>query len=166
MRNLCHLSVISARENLVSNALYFLINKSSTVKWIATFADKKSTILLSSKDIRLRCMVLFPLMHFIVKIVHYFLEVKKIWDIILPTNIKAQNMCKIFSLVPSKKLATQENLDKLSVYFSIFGLMKLTKTILTNCQVLSVFFGIHTCKFKSKHLVCHFFGGRFFRERE
>ena len=28
------------------------------------------------------------------------------------------------------------------------------------------FFGLHTCKFKSKHLVRHFFGGRFFRERE
>ena len=87
MRNLRHLSVISARENLVSNALYFLINKLCIVKWIAMFAGKKSTIRLNSKDIRLLCMVLFPLVHFIVKIVHYFFEVKKIWDIILPTNI-------------------------------------------------------------------------------
>jgi hypothetical protein len=29
-------------------------------------------------------------------------------------------MCKIFSLVPSKKPVTRENLDKLCVYFSIF----------------------------------------------
>ena len=88
MRNLRHLSVISVLENLVSNALYFLINKSSTVKWIAMFAVKKSIIHLSSKDIKLRCMVLFLKVCFIAKIVHYFFEVKKIWDIILPTNIK------------------------------------------------------------------------------
>ena len=88
MTNLRRLSVISVRENLVSNVLYFLINKLSTAKWIATFADKKSTIHLSSKGIKPRCMVLFRRVHFIVKIVRYFFEVKKIWDIILPTNIK------------------------------------------------------------------------------
>ena len=33
---------------------------------------------------------------------------------------KARNMCKIFSLVPSKKPPTRENWEKLSVYFSIF----------------------------------------------
>ena len=34
--------------------------------------------------------------------------------------IKARNMCKIFSLVPSKKPVIRENWDKLSVYFTIF----------------------------------------------
>ena len=29
----------------------------------------------------------------------------------------ARNMCKLFSLVPSKRLVTRENWDKLSVYF-------------------------------------------------
>ena len=33
---------------------------------------------------------------------------------------QVRNMCKIFSLIPSKKPPTRENWDKLSVYFSIF----------------------------------------------
>ena len=33
---------------------------------------------------------------------------------------RAWNMCKTFSLVPSKKLVTRENWDKLNVYFSTF----------------------------------------------
>ena len=32
----------------------------------------------------------------------------------------ARNICKIFSLIPSKKPPTREKLNKLSVYFSIF----------------------------------------------
>ena len=38
----------------------------------------------------------------------------------------AQNMCKIFSLFPSKQLVNRENRDKLSVYFSIFWMIKCT----------------------------------------
>ena len=68
-------------------------------------------------------------------------------------------MCKMFSLLPSKKPVTREDWDKLPIYFSIFWVIKLTKTpILPNCQVPNVlFFCINVdCivkKLKSKRLV-------------
>ena len=71
---------------------------------------------------------------------------------------KARNMCKIFSLIPSKKPATRENWDKLSVYFLIFewqylqlyhekpfGAWQFGK--------IGVFVNFITQKLKSKHLI-------------
>ena len=88
MTNQLHLNVISVRGNLDWKERYYLINKLFIQKSLVMFADKKFTIRLSSKDIKLQCMALFPQMHFIVKIVLYFFEVKKTWDTTLQTNIK------------------------------------------------------------------------------
>ena len=102
-------------------------------------------------------------------------------------------MCKIVSLVPSKKSVTRENCDKLSCLLFNFWMIKWTKTpILRNYQVPNGFFWFN-CKFnhskiqqfvmlslkekyiiliiqklKSKHLICLIFLWRqvFLRERE
>ena len=66
---------------------------------------------------------------------------------------KVRNICKIFSLVPSKN---RENWEKPGVYF---WMIKFTRTqILPNCRVPNDFFCITVNfiiqKLKSKHLVC------------
>ena len=66
---------------------------------------------------------------------------------------KVRNICKIFSLVPSKN---RENWEKPGVYF---WMIKFTRTqILPNCRVPNDFFFITVNfiiqKLKSKHLVC------------
>ena len=88
---------------------------------------------------------------------------------------EARNMCKIFSLVPSKKTCHQRKVRLTNVwcikYLQInFWMIKLTKTpILSNCQVPNGFFGIKVNfiiqKLKSKRslsqisLVTGFFWG-------
>ena len=47
------------------------------------------------------------------------------WTSVLWKMFMAQNMCAIFSLVPSKKPVTRKKWEKLSVYFSIFEWWKL-----------------------------------------
>ena len=68
-------------------------------------------------------------------------------------------MCKIFSLVPSKKALTRENWDKLSVHFSIFGVIKFTiiqkKTFGTRkFGKIGVLVNFIIQKLKSKHSFC------------
>ena len=72
----------------------------------------------------------------------------------------AQNMWKIFHLVPSKKPLTRENWDKLSVYFSnlsdkIYNYIYQKKPFGTwQFGKICVLVNFITQKSKSKHLVC------------
>ena len=68
-------------------------------------------------------------------------------------------MWKIFFLVPSKKPATRENWDKLSVYFSLFesrNLQLCQKKPFDSWQfcTIGVLVNFITRKLKSKHLAC------------
>ena len=96
------------------------------------------------------------------------------WGCILDKKVRSQhmarNMCKIFSLVPSKKPVNRENWDKLSLYLLFnFWIMKLTETpILLNCQAPNGFFWCK-CKFYhsknwkvNTYFFSVFFGDRFF----
>ena len=70
-----------------------------------------------------------------------------------------QNMCKIFSLVPSKKPVTKENWEKISVYFSIFWMIKFTvipKKVIWHLAIWQnwCFGQFYHSKLKSKHLLC------------
>ena len=72
---------------------------------------------------------------------------------------QVRNMCKIFSLMPSKNPPTRENWDKLSVYFSIFlwlNLQLYQKKPFANWQFGKIGFLVNLIiqKWKSKHLVC------------
>ena len=76
---------------------------------------------------------------------------------------RARNMCKIFSLVPSKNPVTRENWDKLSVHFSIFewwNLQLYQKTLFGTWQFgkIGVLVNFIIQKLKSKHLACLNFG--------
>ena len=86
MKSQPYLNVISVPESLDLKERYVHINKLFIQKWIVMFADKKSTTHLSLKDIKLLLTVSYLLVRFIVKIVHYFFEVKKISNIILQTS--------------------------------------------------------------------------------
>ncbi len=77
----------------------------------------------------------------------------------------ARNMCKIFSLIPSRKPATREKWEKLCIIFN-FWIKKLTQTpILVNYQLLNSFLGYNFrfCQSKSSlsqfSLVTGFFQG-------
>ena len=68
---------------------------------------------------------------------------QKSYDTIKVKKTKDRNVCKIFSLVPSKKPVTRENCNKLSVSFSIFewwNWLKYQLCQIAKCQM--AFFGI------------------------